>query len=155
MGTYPWGPHGPQVGPNQVTPNPTPAYVPPPSYNAPSWPTPSYGGGAVGSGAPMVYTGPRRKGYFVALLLTLLFGPLGLFYASKKGALLVLLFLIGFPVTLSFLGAIPGGSPMHPFAILDHDSIMNPMWSLCVMISMGWAVFAVAKHNRALKKAGA
>jgi hypothetical protein len=156
MGTYPWGPHGPQSGPNEITPNPTPSYVPPPSapaYAPPASPV-SYGGGSYGvasNSAGQFAAGPRSKHYLIALILTFLFGPLGLFYASKKGALLVLFILIGLPVTLGVLGVLPGGSPAHPFSILDHDSVMTRMWSLCVVISMLWSVPAVWRHNAALK----
>src|SRR5690349_10949457 len=110
MGTFPWGPNGPETGPNEVTPNPTPSYVPPPptpSYEPPasSWGAPVsgpayYGGNSVPYTGP-VYSGPikpRRKHYFLALFLTFLFGPLGLFYASKKGALAVLFLLVAVPV---------------------------------------------------------
>ena len=154
MSTYPWGPHGPQSGPNEVTPNPTPSYVPPPmpSYNAPtpSYGAPSpvaYGGGSVDFGP----SGPRHKHYFIALILTFLFGPLGLFYATKKGGMAMLFLLVGVPVTLGMIGVLPFGSPSHPFAILDHSSVMDPMWSLSVFISMVWSVFAVKSYNAALK----
>ena len=87
MGSYPWGPHGPQSGPNQVTSNPTPAYVPPPA--APSW-TPTVQGGGYGGG-PVANTGyvatpsgPRKKHYVLAVILAAIFEPVGLFYASKK-----------------------------------------------------------------------
>jgi len=160
MGNYPWGPHGPQTGPNEVTPNPTPAYVPPPmpEYVAPA---PSYGAPASYGGGPVQYAGPieqymgpvkpRPKGYIIALILTFLFGPLGLFYATKKGALAMLLFLVGVPVGLSAMGALPFGSASHPFAVLDHSSVMDGMWSLSVILSMFWAVIAVNRRNAGLK----
>ncbi len=158
MGNYPWGPHGPQSGPNEVTPNPTPAYVPPPtpSYDPP--PTPSYGSPSTGpvsyGGGPVQYAGPiqpRPKGYFVALILTVLLGPLGLFYATKKGALAMLFFLVAVPVALSSAGVLPFGSASHPFAILDHSSVMDRMWSISVTLSMLWSVLAVNHYNAALK----
>jgi hypothetical protein len=61
------------------------------------------------------------------LLLAFLFGPLGLFYATKKGALGMLLFLVGVPVALSAMGVSTFGSASHPFAVLDHGSVMDPM----------------------------
>jgi hypothetical protein len=150
MGNFPWGPHGPQTGPNEVTPNPTPSYVPPPmpeyvasSYGAPT----SYGG-------PVQYSGPvtpRTKGYIIALILTFLFGPLGLFYATKRGALAMLVFLVGIPVSLSAIGILPFGSASHPFAVLDHSSIMDGMWKLSVVFSMIWAVVAVNRYNARMK----
>ena len=150
---YPWGPHGPQGGPNQVTPNPTPAYVPPPSnpvsYGAPAPAT--YG--APGRGAHQgtyTYT-PGPKHYWLALLLTFIFGPLGLFYASKKGALLLLVLLFAVPYSLASLGVWPGTFHRHPLYILQHDAVMNQMWSLCVGVSMIWSVIGVRRYNKAFK----
>lgn len=158
MGSYPWGPHGPQSGPNEVTPNPTPSYVPPaptPDYYPPPASSPvSYGGGPVQYSGPVQYTGPvrpRRKGYLVALGLTFFFGPLGLLYATKKGGLAMLFFLVAVPVALGVVGVLPGGSPSHPFAILDHSSVMDRMWSISVVVSVFWSVIAVNRHNAALK----
>jgi hypothetical protein len=158
MGSFPWGPHGPQSGPNEVTPNPTPAYVPPastPEYYAPPPSNPVYyGGGPVQYSGPVQYTGPirpRRKGYITALILTFLFGPLGLFYATKKGALAMLFLLVAVPVALGVVGVLPGGSPSHPFAILDHSSVMDRMWSIAVVFSMLWSVLAVNRYNAAVK----
>jgi len=161
MGSYPWGPHGPQSGPNQVTPNPTPAYVPPPPEPTYYPPTPSggtsYGGGYAPSGTDAVGVGyggptPGPKRYWLALVLTFFFGPLGLFYATKKGALIMLLLLVGVPVTLSVAGILPYGSVAHPFAILDHDGIMNQMWSLSVLLSMIWSIVGVRRYNAARKE---
>jgi hypothetical protein len=132
-----------------------PEYVAPPTYVAPG---PFYGGAATGSvsygGGPAQFAGPirpRPKGYVVALILTLLFGPLGLFYATKKGALAMLLLLVGVPVGLSLAGLLPFGSVGHPFAVLDHSSVMDGMWSLSVILSMFCAVVAVNRHNAGLK----
>ena len=159
MSSYPWGPHGPQSDPNSVTPNPTPAYVPPPSSSG--WddstataPQPSYGGGGGGGSYGGGYagpSGPRRKSYVLAVILSAVFGPLGLFYASKKGALILLLVLVGVPITLGFLG--PPYFPYRatsPIQVLDDTRIMNPMWSTCAFLSVVWAVVAVRIRNRAL-----
>jgi len=164
MGSFPWGPPGPQSGPNQVTPNPTPAYVPP-AWNPalayiPPAPTPvSYG-----TPAPAAHTGsgggvylhthtPGPKHYWLAVLLSFLFGPVGLFYASKKGALILLLLLVGVPVGLAALGAWPGAIHRHPLSVQEHDSIMNRMWSACVFFSMIWCVIGVRRYNQTLKAA--
>ena len=104
-----------------------------------------WGAGYVG------YSGPHKKGYIVALILTFLFGPLGLFYATKKGALVMLVLLVGVPVVLGAVGVLPGGSASHPFAILDHDSIMNRMWSLSVVVSMVMSVVGVGRYNAKVK----
>jgi hypothetical protein len=87
----------------------------------------------------------------MALILTFLFGPLGLFYATKKGALAMLFLLVAVPVALGVAGVLPGGSASHPFAILDHSSVMDRMWSISVVLSMLWSVIAVNRHNAALK----
>src|SRR5258708_29332722 len=101
MGNYPWGPHGPQSGPNEVTPNPTPAYVPPPPSPTPAYyptSTPSYGGGpvpSVGAGAPFPKPSlPRREGLFMALVLSFLFWARGLFFCAERGVSGRLLFLV-------------------------------------------------------------
>ena len=155
---YPWGPHGPQAGPNQVTPNPTPAYVPPPAPSGGSWaPAPSVpysgggGGNYAGSGtAAGTYT-PRPKSYVLALILGAVFGPFGLLYVSARGALLLLLLLGGVPVTLAKLGAYGPALHRFPLEVLGRDAVMNPMWRLCVMASLVWAVIGVWRHNRRLK----
>jgi len=154
MGSFPWGPHGPQSGPNQVTPNPTPAYVPPPPMESPGSfgvPAPaSYGGGGGGVvGYQGTYT-PGPKHYWLALPLTFFLGPLGLFYASKKGALLLLVLFFAGPYLLASYGPSLGIFPRHPQFALQR-AMINQMWSLCVVLSMIWSVVAVRLHNKALK----
>ena len=159
MGTYPWGPHGPQSGPNEVTPNPTPAYVPPastPDWSSGSnWGTPTTGSGGgyqqpVYTGAVPAYSGPPLKSYFIAFLLTVIFGALGLFYASKKGAIIMLVFLVLFPFALTTVGAAPGVYVAgQPWTILKNDNVMASMWSLCTFLSVIWSIFAVRSFNKA------
>jgi hypothetical protein len=74
-----------------------------------------------------------------------------LFYATKKGALILLLLLVGVPITLGFLG--PPYFPYRatsPIQILDDTRIMNPLWYACSVLSVVWAVVAVRIRNRAL-----
>jgi hypothetical protein len=149
MGSYPWGPHGPQSGPNQVTPNPTAPYVPPPP--APAW-TPTLQGGS--GGGPVVNTGyvpgpsgPRTKHYWLAVVLTFFFGPLGLFYSAKKGALLMIFVLFAAPVGLAAMGQYPMVSPAHPFRALLFDSIMNPMYRLVATVCVIWSLVGVYRFN--------
>lgn len=156
-GNYPWGPHGPQSGPNQVTPNPTPAWVPPPSApSGGSWGVPargpSGGGGSVGTGYPITFT-PRPKRYWLALILAAIFGPLGLFYASKKGALLLLVLLFAVPYTLAALGGWHGAFRRHPLYVLGNDGVMDGMWRLFVVASLVWSVFGVHRYNKKFKAA--
>jgi hypothetical protein len=152
MGNYPWGPHGPQSGPNQVTPNPTPAYVPPPpapTY-APRIAAPTYANGTAQNAAPVAW-GPRKKSYIFAVILALLFGPLGLFYGSKKGALMLLFLLFAVPVALAAMGAYPFVAPSHAFRALAFDSVMNPIYRVCAFCSVIWTVFGVYRHNAWVK----
>jgi hypothetical protein len=151
MGSYPWGPHGPQSGPNQVTPNPTPSYVPPPAaptyYPQPQAPA-YYGGAAQNTGYVGVASGPRKKHYVLAAILALLFGPLGLLYASKKGALIALVLLFGVPITLAAMGAYPFVPPSHPIRVIQYDVVMNRMYSSCLLLCLIWSVAGVYRHNR-------
>jgi hypothetical protein len=157
MGSYPWGPHGPQSTPNQVTPNPTPAYVPPPAaptYYPPaqqSYGQPSgayYGGAAQSTGyAP---AGPRKKSYVLALILTLLFGPLGLLYASKKGALVMLMLLFAVPITLAAMGTYRFVPASEPWRVIQYDRVMNGMYSSCLFFCLIWAVIGVYRRNKSV-----
>ena len=154
--SYPFGPHGPQGGPHQVTPNPTPAWVPPPPMASPGPFVPQAsgpyaGGGGASTSYPVNYTpGPKR--YWLALLLAAIFGPLGLFYASKKGALLLLVLLFAVPYTMASMGVWPAFH-RHPLYVLANDGVMDRMWRLCVMASLVWCVFGVRRYNMAFKAA--
>jgi hypothetical protein len=163
MGTYPWGPHGPQSGPHEVTPNPTPSYVPPPSSDwggGSNWgtSTPSSGGGGYSGGGP-VYTGPpappRPRSYIVAVFWTLLCGPFALLFYSIPGMLLVLMLMLGYPVALIKLGHPPGYyEPDLPISIWGNETVMAPLWWKAVVVSMVWAVVIVVRYNREIKGAG-
>ena len=82
------------------------------------------------TGATKVVVVGKQKSLVVALILTFLFGPLGLLYATVPGALilLVLTLVVGF-FTLG-IGFIVG-------------------W----LASMIWAVFAVNSHNSKISNA--
>lgn len=149
--SYPWGPHGPQSGPNQVTPNPTPAWVPPPPMASPGPFVPQASGPSASAGGastsyPINYA-PRPKHYWLALILAAIFGPLGLFYASKKGALLLLVLLFAVPYTLASMGVWPVFH-RHPLDVLGNDRVMDGMWRLCVLASLVWCVFGVRRYNK-------
>jgi len=155
MGSYPWGPHGPQSGPNQVTPNPTPAWVPPPAPSGGSWspPAPSYGGG--GGGAAPTYSGGsvgtyirRKKSYVLGVILTALFGPFGLMYVTFRGMLLMLGLLLGTPYMLARTGAYGPAFKRMPLEIIGRDAVMNRWWALAAVISVVWSVIGVWRHNR-------
>jgi hypothetical protein len=158
---YPWGPHGPRVDAHSVTPNPTAPYVEPAwqsqPYPAPSAPAPGYYGSAASSqpnaagATPFGLGGARkfRKSYIFAVVLAFFFGPLGLFYATKKGALLMLALLFGVPIALCFLGIVPGTVRGNPFSVLDNYAVMNRLWSYSVVLSVLSSVIAVRAHNAA------
>jgi len=80
MGSYPWGPHGPQAGPFDVRPNPTAPSAPVPQFNTPSWGAPLPAGGGATSGGVSYGTyaagppGPHR------ILSLLLVGTLWMFW---------------------------------------------------------------------------
>jgi hypothetical protein len=156
MGTYPWGPHGPQSGPNQVTPNPTPAYVPPAWPSAPA-PFPSYGGqpayGGGGGGGYVGTGGPRGKSYLLAILLSMFFGPFGLLYASKKVAVVMLLAVFG--LTLSQVLLAPAAMIRASGGVIDfmaNNALLDQMWSFAIFCSVIVSIFGVMRYNRALKK---
>jgi len=82
MGSYPWGPHGPQAGPFDVRPNPTAPSAPVPQFNTPSWGTPlPAGGGGSTSGGTVNYgasaAGPPGPHRILSLLLV---GTLWMFW---------------------------------------------------------------------------
>ena len=132
-GSSPWGPHGPQVPPNSVTPNPTsasppPVFTPGPTpapYSQPLSPTSQ--GGTTGSPRPA-----EPKKLLLAVLLAICFGPFGLWYATWGTRQALLSFL--------FAGA----------AVLDLLWSRQATWTPFVVISVIWAVFAVRAHNRQL-----
>ena len=155
MGSYPWGPHGPQSGPNQVTPNPTPAWVPPPAPSGGSWspPAPSYGGG--GGGAAPNYGGVaaggyvrRKKSYILGVILPALFGPFGLMYVTFRGALLMVGLMLATPYMLARMGAYGPAFQRMPLNIIGREAVMNGWWTLAAMISLVWCVIGVWRHNR-------
>lgn len=160
-GYYPFGPHGPQSGPNEVLPNPTPPYVPPPADfgSGPEWggaPAPSsggsYGGGPVYTGPPAP---PRPRSYIVAVFWTLVCGPFALLFYSIPGMLLVLMLMLGYPVLLIKLGHPPGYyEPGTPISIWGNEAVMSPLWWKAVVVSMVWAVVVVVRYNRDIKASG-
>jgi hypothetical protein len=84
MGSYPYGPHGPQCSPHDVMPNPTAPSAPVPDFGGSDYPTaPSYSGGATpqfgGSGSTAgTYTGGGGAGggfivkFVVSLIMVVL-----------------------------------------------------------------------------------
>jgi len=71
----------------------------------------------------------QKKSMGIALILTILFGPLGLLYASVGGGLLLVLF-----------GVVVGFFTLGAGAILA--------WGLSIV----WAIFSVSSHNGKISK---
>src|SRR5262249_19595902 len=83
---------------------------------------------------------PQRKGIITGFLLTAVFGPLGLFYASKKGAVVLLLALCFIP----FLVNHPLSSGSRPELLLAQQiEAMRVLWPISVVPSVIWSVVAV------------
>jgi hypothetical protein len=136
--TSPWGPHGPQLPAHSVTPNPT-ASTPDP---ASSWsnPSPSYDPNTMAYGGPVDGCGgPRNRSIILAVVLPLLFGPLGLLYAIRPKWLILYLPMIGACAAYFwFLDQIPDGASR----LVAFLGTMT-----CIAMSVCAAVF----HNRKLK----
>jgi len=108
-------------------------------------------GGAVNTNYTYTFKrGPKH--YWLGLILAAIFGPLGLFYASKKGALLLLVLLFAVPYTLATLGGWHGAFLRHPLNVLGNDRVMDGMWRLCVLGSLVWCVFGVRRYNKQFKE---
>lgn len=165
-GYYPFGPHGPRSSPTQVTPNPTPAYVPPPMPAAPSYSNPvSYGGGgyAVGTGAGnyvggVGLGGPARKSYIIAVILSGIFGPLGLFYANAKAAKLLLLLIAAnviWQVLTAPLADIYRAGGFLSF--IGDNQTLGSLWSVATFLSVILSIASIRsfrKKQEADKKDG-
>ena len=132
----PWGPHGPQVPSNSVTPNPTAPsapYVPSPSAPAPvDYGTPRGPGG----GSASTYSGPGAppspKSVVVAALLSLFIAPAGVFYATYRSR--------------QFLpGMIYSG--IATVLMVTRATLAIPI----IVISLIWSVGAVRSYNRELE----
>tara|TARA_B100000949_G_scaffold64504_1_gene57212 strand:- start:1698 stop:1973 length:276 start_codon:yes stop_codon:yes gene_type:complete len=70
----------------------------------------------------------QKKSVGVALILSILFGPLGLLYASAAGGLILILVGIG-------------------LSILTLGMLAIPLAIIAWIVSVPWAVIAVSSHN--------
>jgi hypothetical protein len=91
----------------------------------------------------------------MGILLTALFGPLGLFYASKKGALAMLAAWFGLSMLMSLPGAGSASQPGVPFVALWMEVAFQVLWPLAALGSIIWSVIAVLGHNKRLAKLAA
>jgi hypothetical protein len=84
----------------------------------------------------------RPKSLVKAVLLALIFGPIGLAYASRRGALVIFGLLV-------LAGALSGG-----MRGLDNESVMGPLWQIAAVASVAWAVIATRAFNARLENPG-
>src|SRR5437870_2809147 len=129
--TRPWGPHGPTVPPNSVTPNPTSAWSEP-SIGAPeSSNQPTGGGGGSSFVIDWLFRPPKK--YWLAVPLAWLFGPVGLLYAigdSKPQWIALGIFCV-----VAVLAHLAPGAPINPR--------LHPIMMICAI----WSIFATRAWN--------
>lgn len=85
----------------------------------------------------------QTKSVGIAILLTLFLGPVGLFYASVLGALVILL---GVPVAFAVIAAVLMAKGSAVAAILLIPGAVAVMW----IGALVWSVVAVNAYNRGL-----
>ena len=149
---YPWGPHGPRSDHPNVIPNPTPVDTVP-KFEAWQPTVPSLGGGGSYSGSTALPRNPG-KSVLMGILLTAIFGPLGLFYASKKGALAMLVAWFGLSMLMSLPGS-PAAQPGAPSPALWIEVAFQVLWPLAAAGSVVLSVVAVIAHNKKLARLAA
>ena len=91
---------------------------------------------APATGVP-AYNGPVYRPYksmVAAAALPILFGPLGLFYASPKGAVIVIAALFAIPMAT--------GS-------LDNPAVIVPLLQGSYVVSIVWSLVAIRAYNKA------
>lgn len=104
-------------------------------------PTGGSGGGSYGGSYAPMNVAPRRKSFKVAIVLAMLFGPLGLFYVSFLNG--VVAFFVVVPLTrwLTF-GVLPAlGGRVEPLTVA-----VAILWC----ITVPWAVIGVRWRNKKL-----
>jgi hypothetical protein len=98
-------------------------------HGTPAGPVPNMpANSAVAWGPPLIF--PKKV--WVAVVLCLLFGPLGLFYATKKGALILIGILLAVPMVTHSL---------------DNGPFMGLWLEGSMVVSLIWSVVAVKLHN--------
>jgi hypothetical protein len=105
--------------------------------------------------APSPYIAARlRKSLFLGFFLAFLFGPLGLFYSTVVGGLIMILVTVG-AWALFFVLVV---NRMDYYAPLSTDSgipwvtlLSLGIWVAVWVISIIWAIVAVNSHNNKLQ----
>ncbi len=83
----------------------------------------------------------------IAILLTLLFGPVGLFYASVTAGLTMTFIIPVLLVIFIFLAASQGYAFLE-FSVIVTLLIIAFYWLICIL----WAVVAVGEYNRKIEE---
>ena len=87
------------------------------------------------------------KSVGIAIMLTLLFGPLGLFYASVAGGIIMTLTPIVL-LALMFGGAVAGDVSLVVTAFISYLTGALVYWLVCII----WAIVAVNEYNSELSE---
>lgn len=138
--------HSPQHAPDHSLQNPTPQGSWGQNIGGSDWPSyaaPSPGGGGGGTYSPGISVVDPRKSIKAAIVLAMVFGPLGLFYVSVlNGAAATLVVVpIAREVALAVTPRLGGG--VDPLVIA-----IAMMWSLTVP----WAIIGANWRNRKLDR---
>lgn len=136
--------HAPQHAPDHAAQNPTSqgSWGQSTSAADEGWP-PSQapaGGPGRGSYTPMTFA-PRRKSFITAIVLAMLFGPLGLFYVSFLNGVAALFVVVPLTRWLAFGIVAALGGRVEPLTV-----VIPIMWC----ITVPWAVIGVPWRNKKL-----
>ena len=103
------------------------------------------------SGPP--YVGPQPKGLIRGLLYSAVFGPLGLFYGSKKGAMLILVALFAIPAFVNSQSMAGAGTAGSSSLLVFEIEGVRALWPISVLCSVVWSILAISSHNRRAARA--
>ena len=152
-GAYP--PQPPQQAQPYYPPQAPPYYQPAQQPPQPTYAMPPIAQTQYPTYAPSPYIAARlRKSLFLGFFLAFLFGPLGLFYSTVVGGLIMILVTVG-AWALFFVLVV---NRMDYYAPLSTDSgipwvtlLSLGIWVAVWVISIIWAIVAVNSHNNKLQ----
>lgn len=87
----------------------------------------------------------KPKSIFISLLLTFLFGPLGLFYASAKEAIMAIGLFFGLFILFIVFGLI------LKMPVGNIDQLMYTFIISSWIVSHGWGIASIERQNELLK----
>ena len=122
--------------------------LPPPPPGTPTASGPMHSGPAV-----QPYEGPQPKGLVRSLLLSGVFGPVGLFYASKKGAMLILLALLAIPAFVNSHTMVGGSTAGSSSLLVLEIEGVRALWPISILCSLVWSIAAIRIHNNKVSRA--